>query len=168
MQNSTFQYPFLTFCVTFPEYQHELAVPGQVVAIFYTEQEGFYPSIHLESRLPKQDGQTHFTLSPKMRESPAGMIVGFSPSISEDANLFKKELDHFIKMSKSGIGQYSNKIELFHTGQPLVFLSSVYGAKLITFHTILKELQRKYSVRMKYEYKEQSKDIILINWIEWK
>ena len=28
--------PFLTFCITFPTYQHDLAVPGQVVAIFYT------------------------------------------------------------------------------------------------------------------------------------
>jgi len=28
--------PFLTFCVTFPGYRHADAVPGQVVAIFYT------------------------------------------------------------------------------------------------------------------------------------
>ena len=161
-------FPLLTFCITFPDYQHEMAVPGQVVAIFYTEEEGFFPSIHLESRIPKQDGKTHFTLSPKMRECPAGMVIGFSPEIAENAAIFEKELGHFIKMSQSGIGRYSNKIELFNDNQPLVFLASVYGDNLETFHAILKRLNRQYGVNIFYTPQPKtSKDRVIINYIKW-
>jgi hypothetical protein len=160
-------FPFLTFCITYPEYQHELAVPGQIVAIFYTEEEGFFPSIHLESRIPKQDGQTHFTLSPKMRECPAGMVVGFSPEIAENASIFEKELGHFIKMSKSGLGRYSNKIELFNDKQSIVFLPSVYGNRFETFYTILKRMQTTYSVTI-HCAPRASKDCLIFNYIQWK
>ena len=142
--------PFITFCITFPDYQGQDAVPGQFFAIIYTEAEGIFKKIHLESRIPRQDGKTHFTLSPAMRASPAGMVIGFSPAILDDAALFEKEFDTFIRWSKSGIGRFSKKIVSLN-GECIPFISSVYGRECNIFKKILVRLQRKHSVTITFK-----------------
>ena len=175
--------PFLTFCITFSDCKHPNAIPGRVFAIVYTEAVGIFERIHLESRIPRQDGKTHFTLSPAMRESPAGFVIGFSPAIIDNASLFEKEFDTFIRWSKSGIGRFSTKIVSLH-GESIQFISSIYGRECYIFKKILLRLQRKHSVTITFKLTHKSPNTLPfkprmsghiykdfyhnIEWIEWQ
>jgi len=140
--------PLVTFFVTFSDYQHQNAVPGQVFAVFYTESKGKFDKVNLESRIPRQDGKTHFTLSPDMRESAAGMVIGFSPAVTEDPKLFEREFDTFIQWSKSGVGRFSRTFVSLRDDQPIIFRNSAYGHHLERFHVIIARLEAKHDIRI--------------------
>jgi hypothetical protein len=140
--------PLVTFFVTFSDYQHPNAVPGQVFAVFYTESKGKFEKVNLESRIPRQDGKTHFTLSPDMRASAAGMVIGFSPAVTEDPKLFEREFDTFIQWSKSGVGRFSRTFVSLRDDQPIIFRDSAYGHHLERFHVIIARLEAKHDIRI--------------------
>jgi hypothetical protein len=148
-------YPRITFCTTFPGYQHEDAVPGQVFAVFYTESIGPFPKINEESRIPKQDGKTHFTLDielpPEMKESPAGGIIGFSEAIKDNPAAFEKQLDEFIwlskRVSKKTLLQF-NRIITSLQEHPIQFLPAAYGRNLEKLFAIKQKLETNHNVRI--------------------
>ena len=145
-------YPFLTFCITYPGYHNEASVPGQVFAVIYTESIGFYNVINLESRIPKQDDKTHFTLEIplEMRSNPAGTIVSFTPAITNNPAEFKKQFDELIKMSKTTHLHFSREIVSLNDG-PICFQPRAYGMRMQHFNSIIAYLERKHSVQIIYE-----------------
>jgi hypothetical protein len=142
-------YPFLTFCVTYPGYHNELSVPGQVFAMFYTKSIGFYNVINLESRIPKQDGKTHFTLEIplQIRSNPAGTIVSFTPAITNNPAEFKKQFDELIKISKNSRLHFSREIVSLNDG-PICFQPRMYGRRMERFNAIISYLEQKHSVQI--------------------
>jgi hypothetical protein len=149
-------YPRVTFCTTFPGYQHEDAVPGQVFAVFYTEAAGIFPKINMESRIPKQDGKTHFTLDiqlpPEMKESPAGGIIGFTEAIKNNPAAFEKQLDEFIWLSKRKVLQFNRVITSLQE-HPIQFLPAAYGPNLEALFHIKQKLETKHHVRIMIDHK---------------
>ena len=145
--------PFLTFGVTFSNYTHPNAVPGRVFAIMYTRSKGKFDKIHMLSRIPVQDGQTHFTLTPAMRQSPAGMVVGLRPTIFENPTHFEEDLDLCIRTSLSSAGVHSRRIESMFNGRPIMFLQSVYGVDFEVFRAICRRLMRLHAVRISHNGK---------------
>ena len=153
-------YPRVTFCTTFPGYQHEDAVPGQVFAVFYTEATGFFPKINEESRIPKHDGKTHFTLDielpPEMKESPAGGIIGFTEAIKDNPVAFEKQLDEFIwlskRISKKTLLQF-NRVITSLQNHPIQFLPAAYGPNLEKLFHIKQKLETKHHVRITIDHK---------------
>jgi hypothetical protein len=143
------EYPFLTFCVTYHGYHNELSVPGQVFAMFYTESIGFYNVINLESRIPKQDGKTHFTLEIplEIRSNPAGTIVSFTPAITNNPAEFKKQFDELIKISKNSRLHFSREIVSLNDG-PICFQPRMYGRRMERFNAIISYLEQKHSVQI--------------------
>ncbi len=140
-------FPFLSFNVTFPGYRG-IDRGGQVFAMFYTRSKGKFDKIHMLSRIPVQDGQTHFTLTPAMRQSPAGMVVGLRPSIMENPAHFEEDLDLMIQTSLSSAGVHTRRIEPMFNHKSIVLLGSVYGNKFEIFKSIRRRLERKYSIRI--------------------
>jgi hypothetical protein len=153
-------YPRITFCTTFPGYQHEDAVPGQVFAVFYTESVGRFEKINEESRIPKQDGKTHFTLDielpPEMKESPAGGIIGFTDTIKDNPAIFEKQLNEFIwlskRLSKKTLLQFNRSIVSLQD-HPIQFLPAAYGPNLERLFHIKEKLETKHHVRITIDHK---------------
>jgi hypothetical protein len=54
--------PFLTFCVTHNGYRGPHAVAGEVYCIIYTDAGGWITSVPKESRIPKENGKSIFTI----------------------------------------------------------------------------------------------------------
>ena len=138
-------FPFLSFNVIFPGYRGTDS-GGLVFAMFYTRAKGKFDKIHMLSRIPVQDGKTHFTLTPAMRESPAGMVVGLRPSIMENPAHFEEDLDLCIRTSLSSAGVHMRRIEAMFSHKSIVLFASIYGDKFEIFKSILRRLERKYSV----------------------
>jgi hypothetical protein len=166
-------YPFLTFCVTYPDfvstdpvlYPH---IPGKVYMVYYTKAKGLFTAITKSSRIPKHDGRTHFSMKihPEVRDLRMGGVYGFSPQISINAERFKTELDKFIGDSLSGIGIYSRNLGLLDPSKSVILEFDTYGKKLEKFHTIISELNKKYGVEIKHVYKHvlTGYKFISVNW----
>lgn len=143
-------YPFLTFCVTFPGYHNKLSVPGQVFAVIYTKSIGYYNVTSINTRFPKQDGNTHFTLSLEGGNSPAGLLIGFTPAITNNPDEFKSQFDELIKMSKKSRLHFSREIVSLNEG-PIYFQPRSYGMRMKRFNSIITFLERKHSIKINCE-----------------
>jgi hypothetical protein len=141
------KYPFLTFCVTYPGYHNESSVPGQVFAVIYTKSIGFYNVINMDTRIPKQDGKTHFTLPLEMRNDPAGAVVAFTPAIIDNPAEFKSQFDELIQKSKNSRLHFSREIVSLNDG-PICFQPRMYGIRMERFNAIISYLERKHSVQI--------------------
>lgn len=164
------EYPFITFCVTYPGYDHESAVPGRVFAIIYTTSVGLHPAINLNSRIPKQDEKTHFTLPLRMRNNPAMSLIGFTPSIIDSPAEFSRQFDELITLSKISSLYFSREI-ISGDDSFIRILSTSYGFRYKKFEIILRQLENKHSVRITYEkYFDPNADRLYcgINWIRWE
>jgi len=166
------EYPFITFCVTYPEYKHESTVPGRVFAVIYTASVGMHPAINLKSRIPKQDEKTHFTLPLGMRNSPAISVIGFTPSIINNSAEFSRQFDELIMLSKISSLYFSREV-ISVDGSSMRFLStSAYGINYKKLDSILRKLQIKHSVRITYEKVRSNPNSNAlysgISWIRWE
>jgi hypothetical protein len=164
------EYPFITFCVTYPEYDHESAVPGRVFAVIYTASVGLHPAINLQSRIPKQDEKTHFTLPLRMQNSPAISVIGFTPSIIDSPAEFSRQFDELIMLSKISSLYFSREV-ISVDGSPMRILSTSYGMRYKKLEHILRQLETKHSVQITYEkYFDRNASQLYcgVNWIRWQ
>lgn len=165
------EYPFITFCVTYPGYDHESAVAGRVFAVIYTTSVGLHPAINLNSRIPKQDEKTHFTLPLGMRNSPAMSVIGFTPSIIDSPAEFSRQFDELIMLSKISSLYFSREIISDDVSFMRILNIATYGLRYKKFEVILRQLENKHSVRITYEkYFDPNADRLYcgINWIRWE
>jgi hypothetical protein len=142
----------LTFCVVYPGFQpleeaKEGCVPGQVYAIFYTHTQGYFSTIHKESRISKVNNKTHFTIqiSDEMMDCEGGGVYGFSPMIRQSAMEFSRQLELFIGLSKQPVGMFSKHLTSLRNGEFIRLPQAVYGARLERMKEIVEELQGRHN-----------------------
>jgi len=146
----------LTFCLTFPGFQGEdgvPVVPGEVFAVFYTVQAGHPLMVHLESRIARHDGSSHFR----------AMEDGFGPEILENAAAFESQLVEAISRDPKG-----RRVTSLSQGGALRFPRSVYGSHFEIMSDILSRVEARCGVRIQAEAKPTRVMASQSTHVEWR
>jgi hypothetical protein len=174
---------FLTFCITYPGFTplpDIEAIPGEVFVIIYTDAKGKDKCIDLESRIPKENGTTGFSLRmmEPIVEAPMVSAFGFSRAILTDTDAFDAQLREFIsnqqRAHRNGTGIYSRRLETNPTAGPTVLSRDVYGDKRQILDVIIQAIEQDLNVKIQYgtsrilhaDNLHVPRDHTL-HWIEW-
>jgi len=176
--------PFLTFCVVYGDFQPAAGArfrptEGEVYAILYTDAPGLFRSIHRGSRIPLHSGSTHFSIQedPVLSACVAGSGYGFSSAIFHDPEAFFQQMDHFIRIAKTGIGLFGRTFTSLREGEAIRLSRVAYGNRLERLKEICDQLERTHAVHIRFQEKRYRPVVVLdasappvdhgLSYIEW-
>jgi hypothetical protein len=169
------EFPFLTFCVTYPGFNPHPSVEatvGEVFAMIYTESEGLFDSIDIDSRVSEAKSNTYFrptvALPDALVNVPAVCMFGFSPAIYRDPALFERQMCVAIQALREAEAAgmlISRRFEGLLNGESLRFHRETY---VDVWRGIIARVEADMAVTLKVSRVPvwNPTDFVL-QWIEW-